>query len=93
MHCHTETSIICTTEPYFQSVFYLHVKVREICRLFSIIDLNVEYEPLIHDFISQNSNYKVGFKHKQSDLLYNVQLDISKTQIAENGYQKILDLI
>tara|TARA_B100000029_G_scaffold148056_1_gene143229 strand:+ start:808 stop:1323 length:516 start_codon:yes stop_codon:yes gene_type:complete len=58
-----------------------------------IIDLNVEYEPLIHDFISQNSNYKVGFKHKQSDLLYNVQLDISKCGIAEKGYQQILELI
>ena len=39
------------------------------------------------------SNYKIGFKHKKSDFLYNVQLDISKSQIAENGYQKILELI
>jgi hypothetical protein len=48
----------------------------------------------MEDFIlTQDSNYKIGFKHKKSDLLYNVQLDISKSQIAENGYQKILELI
>tara|TARA_Y100000766_G_scaffold68403_1_gene57352 strand:+ start:1054 stop:1182 length:129 start_codon:yes stop_codon:yes gene_type:complete len=41
----------------------------------------------------QDSNFKIGFKHNKSDLLYNVQLDISKSQIAENGYQKILELI
>ena len=58
-----------------------------------IIDLNIDYEPKFEDFINQNSNYKIGFKHKKSDLLYNVQLDISKSKIAENGYQKILELI
>ena len=59
-----------------------------------IIDLNIFYESSIEDFISnQKSNYKIGFKHDKSDLLYNVQLDISKSQIAEKGYQKILDLI
>ena len=58
-----------------------------------IIDLNIHYQEKLEDFIMQQSNYKIGFKHKKSDFLYNVQLDISKTQIAENGYQKILDLI
>ena len=59
-----------------------------------IIDLNIFYESSIEDFISnQKSNYKIGFKHDKSDLLYNVQLDISKSQIAEKGYQQILDLI
>ena len=59
-----------------------------------IIDLNISYNQKMEDFIlMQNSNYKIGFKHKKSDLLYNVQLDISKSQIAENGYQKILELI
>jgi hypothetical protein len=59
-----------------------------------IIDLNINYNQKTEDFIlKQKSNYKIGFKHNKSDLLYNVQLDISKSQIAENGYQKILELI
>ena len=59
-----------------------------------IIDLNINYSKKMEDFILlQDSNYKIGFKHEKSDLLYNVQLDISKSQIAENGYQKILELI
>ena len=58
-----------------------------------IIDLNINYESKIEDFVKQDSNYKIGFKHKKSDLLYNVQLDISKCGIAEKGYQKILELI
>ena len=59
-----------------------------------IIDLNINYQEAMEDFIfMQESNYKIGFKHKKSDLLYNVQLDISKSQIAENGYRKILELI
>ena len=58
-----------------------------------IIDLNINYESNIEDFIKQDSNYKIGFKHKKSDLLYNVQLDISKCSVAEKGYQKILELI
>ena len=59
-----------------------------------IIDLNINYQQTMSDFIlMQKSNYKIGFKHKKSDFLYNVQLDISKSQIAENGYQKILELI
>ena len=59
-----------------------------------IIDLNINYNKKMEDFILlQDSNYKIGFKHEKSDLLYNVQLDISKSQIAENGYQKILELI
>ena len=59
-----------------------------------IIDLNISYNQKMEDFIlTQDSNYKIGFKHNKSDLLYNVQLDISKSQIAENGYQKILELI
>ena len=58
-----------------------------------IIDLNINYEPKIEDFITQKSNYKIGFKHKKSDSFYNVQLDISKCGVAEKGYQKIVELI
>ena len=58
-----------------------------------IIDLNIKYEPKIEDFITQKSNYKIGFKHKKSDLFYNVQLDISKCEIAEKGYQQLMELI
>ena len=59
-----------------------------------IIDLNINYESSIDFFIiNQESNYKIGFKHDKSDLLYNVQLDISNSQIAERGYKQILELI
>jgi len=59
-----------------------------------IVDLNISYDSKAEHFIlMQDSNFKIGFIHEKSDSLYNVQLDISKTQIAENGYQKILDLI
>tara|TARA_A100001011_G_scaffold123457_1_gene130324 strand:- start:1232 stop:1741 length:510 start_codon:yes stop_codon:yes gene_type:complete len=59
-----------------------------------IIDLNINYDSKVEDFIlMQDTIFKIGFKHEKSDMLYNVQLDISKTQIAENGYQKILELI
>ncbi len=58
-----------------------------------IIDLNIEYESKVVDFINQTTNYKIGFKHKKSDSLYNVQLDISKSEIAEKGYQQLMELI
>ena len=59
-----------------------------------IIDLNINYNQKMEDFIlTQDSNYKIGFKHNKSDLLYNVQLDISNSQIAERGYNQILELI
>ncbi len=32
---------------------------------------------------------KVGFKSRFSDLFYNIQLDVSKSGIAENGYHKV----
>ena len=58
------------------------------------IEVDVITDFSIEDFIAkQSSNYKIGFKHDKSDSLYNVQLDISKSQIAEKGYQQILDLI
>ena len=58
-----------------------------------IIDLNINYEPELIDFINKESNYKIGFQHKYSDELYNVQVSISKSSIAEKGFQKILELI
>ena len=39
------------------------------------------------------SNYKIGFKHEDSDLLYNIQIDISKNGIIEDGFKQIRDLI
>ena len=58
-----------------------------------IIDLNINYQPELIDFINKESNYKIGFQHKYSDELYNVQVSISKSSIAEKGFQKILELI
>lgn len=58
-----------------------------------IVDLNITFQPKIENFIMLESNYKIGFKHHKSDKFYNVQLDISKSEIAEKGYQQIIDLI
>ena len=58
-----------------------------------IIDLNISYQSELIDFLNKESNYKIGFQHKYSDELYNVQVSISKSSIAEKGFQKILELI
>lgn len=58
-----------------------------------LVDLNIKFQQKIEKFINLDADIKIGFKHKKSDLLYNIQLDISKSEIAEKGYQQIINLI
>jgi len=55
-----------------------------------VIDLNTIFYLDASRIISLiPSKMKVGFKSHFSDLFYNIQLDVSKSGIAENGYQKV----
>ena len=59
-----------------------------------VINLNIDFNSNISTLIAHvQSNYKIGFKHKDSDLLYNIQIDITKNGIVEDGYKQIRDLI
>ena len=55
-----------------------------------IIDLNTTFCLDASRILSLiPAKMKVGFKSHFSDLFYNIQLDLSKTKTAENGYQKV----
>ena len=55
-----------------------------------IIDLNTTFSLDASRILSLiPAKMKVGFKSHFSDLFYNIQLDLSKTKPAENGYQKV----
>jgi len=54
-----------------------------------INDGYVEVLPFKDPQRAQIAKMKVGFKSYFSDLFYNIQLDVSKSGIAENGYQKV----
>lgn len=55
-----------------------------------VIDLNTNFYLDASRILSLiPSKMKVGFKSRFSDLFYNIQLDVSKSGIAENGYQKV----
>ena len=56
----------------------------------TIIDLNAEFHLGIARLISQlSAKLKVGFAHKYSDRFYNMQLDISKSDILEKGFKQV----
>ena len=65
----------------------------ELIKFDVLVDLNITFQQNIEKFINLDADIKIGFKHKKSDLLYNIQLDISKSEIAEKGYQQIINLI
>jgi len=55
-----------------------------------VIDLNTNFYLDASRILSLiPSKMKVGFKSRFSDLFYNIQLDVSRSGIAENGYQKV----
>ena len=55
-----------------------------------VVDLNTTFYLDASRIISiLPAKIKVGFKSIFSDMFYNIQLDVSKTGIAENGYQKL----
>ena len=55
-----------------------------------IVDLNNDFfydmGILVNDL---KSYYKVGFKNYYSDYFYNIQFDLSKSEVLEDGYKKI----
>tara|TARA_Y100001970_G_C14200297_1_gene840714 strand:- start:1107 stop:1643 length:537 start_codon:yes stop_codon:yes gene_type:complete len=56
----------------------------------TIIDLNEEFHLGIARLISQlSAKLKVGFAHKYSDRFYNMQLDISKSDVLEKGFKQV----
>ena len=59
-----------------------------------VVNLNIDCNSKVSALMSNlQSNYKIGFKHEDSDLLYNIQIDISKNGIIEDGFKQIRDLI
>ena len=55
-----------------------------------VIDLNTKFYLDASRILSLiPAKMKVGFKSHFSDLFYNIQLDVSKSGIAENGYNKV----
>ena len=55
-----------------------------------VIDLNDEFFYDICKFINKlDGYYKVGLKNEYSDYFYNIQFNLSKTDVLENGYEKI----
>ena len=59
-----------------------------------IVDLNDEFIYDIAIMINKiNSKYKIGIKNNYSDLFYNMQFTIDKTNILENGYKQINQIL
>jgi len=59
-----------------------------------IIDLNNEFIYDIAILINKLfANYKIGIKNNYSDLFYNMQFVIDKTNVLENGYKQINQIL
>ena len=59
-----------------------------------IIDLNPSLHLGIAKLINiMKSDLKIGFKSYLSDKFYNLQFDISKTEVIENGYIQIKSIL
>lgn len=59
-----------------------------------IIDLNDEFFYDIALFLNQlDADYKVGIRNEYSDLFYNIQFTINKSNILENGYKQINQIL
>ena len=59
-----------------------------------IIDLNNEFIYDIAILINKlSANYKIGIKNDYSDLFYNMQFTIDKTNVLENGYKQINEIL
>ena len=60
----------------------------------TVIDLNNEFIYDIAILINKlSANYKIGIKNDYSDLFYNMQFAINKTNILENGYKQINEIL
>ena len=59
-----------------------------------IIYLNDEFYYDIALFLNQlDADYKVGIRNEYSDLFYNIQFTINKSNILENGYKQINQIL
>jgi hypothetical protein len=59
-----------------------------------VIDLNKELYFDLAKFINElNSDVKIGFKTVYSDYFYNVQINIGKDGVVENGFNKIQEIL
>ena len=66
------------------------VNVLQMTEFDMVIDLNTKFYLDASRILSLVSGkMKVGFKSQFSDYFYNIQLDVSKSGIAENGYNKV----
>tara|TARA_Y100000739_G_C20589124_1_gene456948 strand:- start:238 stop:777 length:540 start_codon:yes stop_codon:yes gene_type:complete len=59
-----------------------------------VIDLNDEFIYDIALFLNKlDADYKIGIKNKYSDLFYNIQFTINQSNILENGYKQINQIL
>ena len=59
-----------------------------------IIDLNTDFNLDASRIVSHiPARFKVGFCSKFSDMFYNLQIDLSKSGIIENGYTRICSML
>ena len=59
-----------------------------------IIDLNVNFMFSLSAFITYlKSNIKIGFRSNFSDYFYNLQLDFKSSDILENSYKRIQQIL
>ena len=66
------------------------IKVLKLTDFDMVIDLNTNFYLDASRILSLiPAKMKVGFKSHFSDLFYNIQLDVTKSGIAENGYHKV----
>ena len=60
----------------------------------TVIDLNNEFIYDIAILINKlSANYKIGIKNDYSDLFYNMQFTIDKTNVLENGYKQMNEIL
>ena len=56
--------------------------------------MNDEFFYDIALFLNQlDADYKVGIRNEYSDLFYNIQFTINKSNILENGYKQINQIL
>ena len=59
-----------------------------------VVDLNSEFYFDLAKLINQlDCNLKIGFKSIYSDYFYNIQIDLGKSKIIENGFDKIQKIL
>ena len=73
---------------YFDETF---LEINDISNAFDmVIDLNEFFNYDVALFLnSLNAQYKIGLKKEFSDWFYNLQFDLTNSEILEDGYKKI----